>query len=206
MLFTRGCLGRAAFAMVCAVLACQCPSARAEEAVEVPNPSLQVPARAQGLSSEQVPRPDARQESEVDSTLSDRRGTGAEFARLSASQLIPSAANIWRAALPVSFAAGQPEPSPSKPSAAPVPGPGPKQPGWAKRHSTLLAGLALTGAGTAMLATGGPGQSNGSCSYLSGVGTYCQPPGPIWLGKQRFAGLMIDLIGVPVTIIGLIKH
>jgi hypothetical protein len=93
-----------------------------------------------------------------------------------------------------------------QPSAAPSRVPAGRQPSWARRHAVFFVGLALVGAGTALVATGGPEQSQGGCSYLPSVGTYCQPPGPIWLGHQRFAGVLIAGVGVPVTILGLLKH
>jgi hypothetical protein len=82
----------------------------------------------------------------------------------------------------------------------------PKQANWARRHALLLAGLAATGAGAALMATGGNGQ-----------GTLCGPYGPYgsvecatastWgFGGQHIAGILLVCAGVPVTIWGLFKH
>lgn len=95
---------------------------------------------------------------------------------------------------------------PGQPSAASSRVPAGRRPSWARRHAVLFVGLAMVGAGAALVATGGPEQSQGGCSYLPSVGTYCQPPGPIWLGHQRFAGVLIGGVGVPVAILGLLKH
>jgi hypothetical protein len=99
--------------------------------------------------------------------------------------------------------------SPQSPDAntpqAPRPDP-PKQANWARRHALLLAGLAATGAGTALMATGGNGQ-----------GTLCGPYGPYgtvqcatastWgFGGQHIAGILLVGAGVPVAIWGLFKH
>jgi hypothetical protein len=91
-------------------------------------------------------------------------------------------------------------------SAPPSRAPAVRRPSWARRHSLLFVGLALVGAGAALVATGGPEQSQGGCSYLPSVGTYCQPAGPVWMGHQRFAGVLIGGLGVPVAILGLLKH
>ncbi len=79
-------------------------------------------------------------------------------------------------------------------------------PSWPRRHAAFFAGLALTGAGAALIATGGPEQGQGGCFNLPDVGPYCQPPGPIWLGHQRLAGVIVAGVGVPIAIIGLFKH
>lgn len=82
----------------------------------------------------------------------------------------------------------------------------PKEPNWARRHAMLLAGLGMTGAGMALMATGGPEQSNGSCitGGAIGGGVICTPPGPVWLGHQRLAGLLLVIPGVPLAIVGVV--
>jgi hypothetical protein len=110
--------------------------------------------------------------------------------------------------LPDGPRAGSPEPaqSPGGPSGAPVQGPPPKNENWVRRHAALLAGLAMTGGGAALVATGGPGPIQSYCIGPSPTGPVCTPPGPVWLGTQRLAGVLLMGVGVPVAIVALIKH
>jgi hypothetical protein len=78
--------------------------------------------------------------------------------------------------------------------------------GWARRHVLLLSGLAMTGAGAALVAGGGPGQVSG-----------CLPAGPYgqiecttattWGASGRhIGGLLLLCAGVPLSIVGIFKH
>ena len=82
----------------------------------------------------------------------------------------------------------------------------PRRGNWARRHATLLAGVSMVGVGSALLATGGPGYSQGTCFVGGPANGVCVPPGPVWLGDRRFAGVIIAGVGIPVTILGLLKH
>ena len=93
---------------------------------------------------------------------------------------------LLRPRLPIAFApqsSGGNMPPPSGANA-------PNQPSPVRRHRLLLAGLVITGAGAALVATGGPGHSNGSCFTSGPASGLCVPPGPVWLGNQRFAGVL----------------
>jgi hypothetical protein len=82
----------------------------------------------------------------------------------------------------------------------------PKEGNWVVRHAVFLAGLAMTGGGTALMATGGPGQFSGCYN----AGLYGQPvcaTASTWGASGRhLAGLLLVCAGVPTAIIGLIKH
>jgi hypothetical protein len=109
--------------------------------------------------------------------------------------------------IPLAFSTLPPQ-SPGQPSTHPLAAQAPNKPNWARRHAALLAGLAMTGGGAALMANGGPEQSNGSCITGGGIGSgvICTPPGPVWLGHERLAGLLLVLGGVPLTILGLLKQ
>jgi hypothetical protein len=124
--------------------------------------------------------------------------------------LPPSPRVSWASAalFPGGLLAGSPEPtqSPGGLSGTPVQAPPPKNENWVRRHAALLAGLAMTGGGAALVATGGPGPVESYCIGSGPTGPVCTPPGPVWLGAQRLTGVLLMAVGVPVAIVGLIKH
>ena len=79
-------------------------------------------------------------------------------------------------------------------------------PNWFHRHSLVLGGLAMMGTGAALIATGGPGPVSSYCIGVGPTGPVCTAPGPVWLGGQRLTGVLVGGLGVPVTILGLLRH
>jgi len=120
-------------------------------------------------------------------------------------QLARVAPHVWHDGLsprlPVSLL-----PQAAVPSAAPASRPGASNPGWARRHALALAGLGMVAGGAALVATGKSTPSSGGCFFSPSDGNICVPPGPVWLGPQRMTGVVIAGLGVPVTILGLLKH
>lgn len=96
--------------------------------------------------------------------------------------------------------------SPSLPSTLPAQAPAPKQANWARRHALLLSGLAMTGAGAAMVATPGTGQISGC--YASGINGAVQcTTVSTWGGSSKhIAGILLLGAGLPVAIWGIFKH
>jgi hypothetical protein len=106
------------------------------------------------------------------------------------------------ARLPLAF---PPQASGANTPQASVPNP-PKQPNWARRHTLLLMGLAATGAGAALMATGGPGQA-ALCGPYGLYGSYQCTTGSSWgFSSQHLAGILLVSAGVPLAIWGLIRH
>lgn len=81
----------------------------------------------------------------------------------------------------------------------------PKQPNWARRHVLLLSGLAMTGAGAAMVATGGDTQASGCLAAGINGAIECTTV-PTWGSGRHIGGVLLLSAGVPVTIWGLFKH
>jgi hypothetical protein len=103
--------------------------------------------------------------------------------------------------MPLAFA---PEPQQSSGrSAAQTP---PKEGNWVRRHAVLLAGLAMTGGGAALMATGGPGQFTGCLNAGPYGQTECTTASTWGASDRHIAGLLLACTGVPIAILGLIKH
>lgn len=81
----------------------------------------------------------------------------------------------------------------------------PKQPNWARRHALLLSGLALTGAGAALVATGGDTQASG-CLAAGPYGSVECTTVPTWGSGRHIGGVLVLSAGVPLAIWGLFKH
>ena len=97
-------------------------------------------------------------------------------------------------------------PQAAVPSSSQAAQPGAPRPTWARRHVLVLVGLGMVGGGAALIATGSSTPSSGGCFFSPSNGNICVPPGPVWLGPQRMAGVSIAGLGVPVAILGLLKH
>ncbi len=80
-----------------------------------------------------------------------------------------------------------------------------KQPNWVRRHALLLSGLAMTGAGAAMVATGGDTQASG-CLAAGPYGAVECTTVPTWGSGRHIGGVLLLSAGVPVSIWGLFKH
>jgi hypothetical protein len=81
----------------------------------------------------------------------------------------------------------------------------PKQPNWARRHALLLSGLALTGAGGALVATGGDTQASG-CLAAGPYGEVQCTTVPTWGSGRHIGGVLLLSAGVTLAIWGLFKH
>lgn len=81
----------------------------------------------------------------------------------------------------------------------------PKQPNWARRHALLLSGLAMTGAGAALVATGGDSQASGCLPAGINGAVECTTV-PTWGSGRHIGGVLLLSAGVPVTVWGLFRH
>lgn len=110
-----------------------------------------------------------------------------------------------RAGFPVAFSPLPPQ-SPSQASARAVQAPKPKKANWARRHALLLTGLAMTGGGAALMATGGPGQFSG-CLQSGPYGEVQCSTVTTWGASGRhIGGVLLACAGLPLTIWGLVRH
>jgi hypothetical protein len=74
---------------------------------------------------------------------------------------------------------------------------------WAQRHVLLLGGLGMVGVGMALVETGGPG---GPSAYCIPSQNLCGYNAQTYLGTQRFVGVIIGGVGVPIAILGALHH
>lgn len=83
---------------------------------------------------------------------------------------------------------------------------GGKKAGWARRHALLLTGLAITGGGAALLATGGPGQASG-CLNAGPYGQLECTTVTTWgASGQHIAGILITGLGATPMFWGMLRH
>jgi hypothetical protein len=103
--------------------------------------------------------------------------------------------------MPLAFAP-DPQQGPGRPAAQTPP----KESNWFRRHAMVLAGLAMTGGGAALMATGGPGQFTGCLNAGPYGQTECTTASTWGASDRHIAGILLVCTGVPVAILGLIKH
>jgi|ERR1700691_431725 len=103
--------------------------------------------------------------------------------------------------LPLAFA-----PEPQQGSGGPAAQTPPKEGNWVRRHAVLLAGLAMTGGGAALMATGGPGQFTGCLNAGPYGQTECTTASTWGASDRHIVGILLVCTGVPTAILGLIKH